>query len=214
MRAFLEQEPIPGIEFEYKIASTFLPTVTAGRSHARCAASWSRRQPRRPRRRAGEERRAASPTEATLRTAIAQADKAPVERWTDATGGPRAGREAAGARQGRRRAATVPEIGATVLTLSNGVEVWLKPTDFKNDQVVVHRLCARRHRRWRRKRTIKRRRLATALVGVGGMGGLSPVDLEQAAGRQDRAGVADRSASTRTASTARHRRRISRRRCS
>ena len=33
VRAFLESEPIPGIEFEYKIASTFLPTVTAGRSH-------------------------------------------------------------------------------------------------------------------------------------------------------------------------------------
>ena len=26
-------------------------------------------------------------------------------------------------------------IGVTVLTLSNGVEVWLKPTDFRNDQV-------------------------------------------------------------------------------
>ena len=25
----------------------------------------------------------------------------------------------------------------TVLTLSNGVEVWLKPTDFKNDQVLL-----------------------------------------------------------------------------
>ncbi len=29
----------------------------------------------------------------------------------------------------------IPEIGVTVLTLSNGVEVWLKPTDFRNDQV-------------------------------------------------------------------------------
>ena len=30
----------------------------------------------------------------------------------------------------------IAEIGVTVLTLSNGVEVWLKPTDFRNDQVV------------------------------------------------------------------------------
>ena len=29
VRHFLEQEPIPGIEFEYKIASTYVPTVTA-----------------------------------------------------------------------------------------------------------------------------------------------------------------------------------------
>lgn len=30
----------------------------------------------------------------------------------------------------------IPEIGATVLTLSNGIKVILKPTDFKNDQVL------------------------------------------------------------------------------
>ena len=29
VRHFLEQEPIPGMEFEYRIASTYLPTVTA-----------------------------------------------------------------------------------------------------------------------------------------------------------------------------------------
>ena len=54
----------------------------------------------------------------------------------------------------------------TVLTLSNGVEVWLKPTDFKADQVVFtgyayggrlagaarptipRRRCCRRWSRW------------------------------------------------------------------
>jgi zinc protease len=30
----------------------------------------------------------------------------------------------------------IPEIGVTVLTFSNGVEAWLKPTDFRADQVV------------------------------------------------------------------------------
>ena len=29
VRHFLEKEPIPGMEFEYRIASTYLPTVTA-----------------------------------------------------------------------------------------------------------------------------------------------------------------------------------------
>jgi len=32
----------------------------------------------------------------------------------------------------------IDSIGVTVLTLSNGVEVWLKPTDFKNDQVLLN----------------------------------------------------------------------------
>ena len=31
---------------------------------------------------------------------------------------------------------TIAELGVTVVTLSNGVEVWMKPTDFKNDQVL------------------------------------------------------------------------------
>ena len=30
----------------------------------------------------------------------------------------------------------MPEIGVTIVRFSNGVEAWLKPTDFKNDQVV------------------------------------------------------------------------------
>ncbi len=109
---------------------------------------------------------------------MAKAEKAPVEAYADAL----AGRElvekppAPGKVAARR---TVAEIGATVLTLSNGVEVWLKPTDFKNDQVLDQRLCAGRHRRSRPKPTIQEASLATALVGVGGMGGLSPVDLSK-----------------------------------
>ncbi len=75
------------------------------------------------------------PSTDTMRAAITRAGSAPVERWAEAT----AGRElvekppAPGKVASRR---TVPEIGATVLTLSNGVEVWLKPTDFKNDQIL------------------------------------------------------------------------------
>src|SRR5262249_45497257 len=30
----------------------------------------------------------------------------------------------------------IPELGVTVVRFSNGVEAWLKPTDFKNDQVL------------------------------------------------------------------------------
>ena len=130
-----------------------------------------------------------------------------------AAGGTRAGREAAGAGQAWRPAATIPEIGATVLTLSNGVEVWLKPTDFKNDQVLFTAYAPGGVSLAPRSR-LHERRAGHALVGVGGMGGLNPVDLEQDAGGQDRAGVARTSATTRTAVAGRARRRISRRRCS
>ena len=29
----------------------------------------------------------------------------------------------------------ITELGVTVVTFANGVEAWLKPTDFKNDEV-------------------------------------------------------------------------------
>ena len=38
----------------------------------------------------------------------------------------------------------LPDLGVTVVRFSNGVEAWLKPTDFKNDQVAVHDVRARR----------------------------------------------------------------------
>jgi hypothetical protein len=65
--------------------------------------------------------------------------------------------------QERWRPGGRPEIGATVLKLSN-VEVWLKPTDFKNDQIVFS------VRAWghlaRSEQNFMSASLATAMVGV------------------------------------------------
>ena len=83
----------------------------------------------------------------------------------------------------------MPEIGATVLTLSNGVEVWLKPTDFKNDQILFSSY-APGGMSLATEADYKSASLATAMVGVGGMGGLNPVDLSKMLCGQDRAGVA------------------------
>ena len=74
-------------------------------------------------------------TEPALRAALAAGTSATVTAWHDEIGGrelisrkPQPGKVTA-----RRE---IAEIGVTVLTLSNGVEVWLKPTDFRNDQIV------------------------------------------------------------------------------
>jgi zinc protease len=176
VRAFLEREPIPGIEFEYKIASTFLPTITLAEvmTEARKLIHDDNRvivvvAP--------EKKEAPVPTEAVLRTVMAKAEKVPVEAYTDAL----AGRDlvenppAPGKITARRN---VPEIGATVLTLSNGVEVWLKPTDFKNDQVLLS-AYAFGGSSLAPEADFHEASLATALVSVGGMGGLNPVDLSK-----------------------------------
>jgi len=176
VRHFLEQEPIPGMEFEYRIAATYLPTVTADEVGA-LAKEFITDDNRVVLGVAPEKKDMPPPSVETLRSAITRAGNAPVERWAEAT----AGRElvekppAAGKVASRR---TVPEIGATVLTLSNGVEVWLKPTDFKNDQVMFQ-AYAKGGVSLANEKDFKSASLATAMVGVGGMGGLNPVDLSK-----------------------------------
>jgi zinc protease len=176
VRAFLEREPIPGIEFEHRIAATFLSSVTAAEVTAE-ARRLIVDENRVVLVVAPEKKDAPVPTEAALRAVLAKAAKAPVEAYTDAL----AGRDlvenppAPGTVTARR---TIPEIGATVLTLSNGVEVWLKPTDFKNDQVLIS-AYARGGASLASEADYHEATLASALVSVGGMGGLNPVDLNK-----------------------------------
>lgn len=176
VRHFLAKEPIPGMEFEYRIATTYVPTITADEVTA-LAKEFITDDNRVVLGVAPEKKDVPPPAPETLRTAIARASSAPVERWAEAT----AGRElvenppAPGKVASRR---TVPEIGATVLTLSNGVEVWLKPTDFKNDQILFT-AYAPGGLSLADEKDFKSDSLATAMVGIGGMGGLNPVDLSK-----------------------------------
>ncbi len=108
---------------------------------------------------------------------MAAAFAATVTPWTDGL----AGRElvtsppSPGRVTGRRQ---IPEVGVTVLTLSNGMEVWLKPTDFKADQVVFS-AYAYGGGSLASEADFTEAALAPALVGMGGVGGLNPVDLEK-----------------------------------
>jgi zinc protease len=176
VRHFLEQEPIPGIEMEYKIAATYLPTVTM-EEVAGVAKQFITDDNRVVLGVAPEKKETPAPSEDMLRTVIARASSAPVDPWKEATAG-RALVEkdpVAGKVTGRR---TVAEIGVTVLTLSNGVEVWLKPTEFKNDQILFTSY-AQGGLSMASEKEFKSAAIATAMVGMGGMGGLNPVDLSK-----------------------------------
>lgn len=176
VRHFLQKEPIPGMEFEYKIAAAYLPTITNDEISA-LAKELITEENRVVLGVAPEKKETPPPSTETMRAAIARAASAPVERWAEAT----ANRElvekppAAGKVTAKR---TVPEIGATVLTLSNGVEVWLKPTDFKNDQILFS-AYAQGGTSLASEKDYKGASLSQALIGVGGMGGLNPVDLSK-----------------------------------
>ena len=176
VRHFLQQEPIPGMEFEYRIAASYLPTVTA-EEVAALAREFITDGNRVVLGVAPEKKDTPPPSAEMLRNTIARASAAPVEPWKEATEG-RAlvEKDPAGGKVTARR--TVPEIGATVLTLSNGVEVWLKPTDFKNDQILFS-AYAPGGMSLATEAEYKSASIATAMVGVGGMGGLNPVDLSK-----------------------------------
>jgi zinc protease len=70
----------------------------------------------------------------------------------------------------------IPEIGVTVLTLSNGVDVWLKPTVFRNDQIIFTSY-ARGGVSLAPEAQFLNASLASSLVALSGVGGVSPVDL-------------------------------------
>jgi zinc protease len=174
VRHFLEGEPIPGIEFEYKVAATYLPTVTLDEVSA-LARSLITDDNRIVMAVAPEKKGAPAPTVDDLKSALARAGSAPVERYADATEGrDLVDKPPASGKVVSRR--TVEGVGVTVLTLSNGVEVWLKPTDFKNDQILFSSY-ALGGTSLASESEYKSVSLATGLAAVGGVGGFNPVDL-------------------------------------
>ncbi len=114
-------------------------------------------------------------TQAQLQAALTAGLAATVTPWSDSIEGKAlmAKAPAPGTVKARRE---VPEIGVTVLTLSNGVEVWLKPTDFRADQVVFSSY-ARGGVSTAPPEQYFNASLSSSLVGIAGVGGLSPVDL-------------------------------------
>jgi zinc protease len=176
VRHFLQGEPAPGIAYEFELAKRFVPAVTAEE-----VSDLMRRLVRDDNRVvlgvAPATPGTAAPSEAALSAAFTAAFAAPVTAWTDAAAGKAlvADPPAPGRVTGRREIAAV---GVTVLTLSNGMEVWLKPTDFKADQVVFN-AYAYGGASLVPEADYPDAALLPALIELGGLGGLSPVDLEK-----------------------------------
>jgi zinc protease len=131
---FLQGEPTPGIAYEHQLVKALIPGITATEVSdvARKLLADQNRvilavSPQKP--------EIKVPTDAELRAAVKAAEAVAVTAWNDAGTG-RALMERVpdpGEIAGRRQ---VPELGVTVVGFNNGVEAWLKPTDFKNDQIL------------------------------------------------------------------------------
>jgi len=176
VRHFLDAEPAPGIAAELELVRAFAPGIAADEASAlvRTLITDDRRVviasfP--------EKEGVRAATEAGLREALRAGAATTVEPWRDEVAGREllARRPTPGSIRARRELA---EIGVTVLTLSNGVEVWLKPTDFRNDQIGLT-AYARGGTSLAPEAEYLDASLSASLVGVAGVGGFTPVDLDK-----------------------------------
>jgi zinc protease len=173
---FLEDEPSPGIEYEYRLVKQLLPTITeadASTMARTLLGDDSRVILATSPQKAGIK----VPTEAELQAALTTATSTRVTPWAD-TAMTRALMErapTAGTIVSRR---TLDDLGVTIVRLSNGVDAWLKPTDFKNDQVVFA-MTAPGGSSLAPSGDFPEASLATALVSAAGAGGLKATDLQK-----------------------------------
>jgi zinc protease len=173
---FLEDEPSPGIEYEYRLAKQLLPTITQADAST-MARSLLGDDSRVILATSPQKSGVKVPTESELQAALAAATSTRVTAWTDTemTRPLMERAPAAGTVTSRR---TLDDLGVTIVRLSNGVEVWLKPTDFKNDQIVFS-MAAPGGSSLAAPADYLDASLATALVSASGAGGLKATELQK-----------------------------------
>jgi zinc protease len=173
---FLTAEPAPGIEFEYRLAQSLIPAITA--AEVADAAKVLFADGSRAILGVSPQKAAlAVPTEAQLRDALASADAVAVMAWNDAASGKALMTTVPdpGAIKDRRE---IPEIDVTVVRFANGVEAWLKSTTFKNDEVLFG-LTAPGGASLAPADRFLDALLSPALVQLSGVGGHTAVDLQK-----------------------------------
>jgi zinc protease len=136
IRNFLEQESIPGTAAEYRYATELIPGITLQEVNAAARAAIPENQSKLVIYSGVDKSGVAQPKADDLVAIAGAAEKIavkPLEEKVYATqlmpSLPKAGRIVS--------EKVSAKIGTTELTLSNGVKVVLKPTDFNNDQVIL-----------------------------------------------------------------------------
>jgi zinc protease len=175
VRHVLEAEPVPGIVIEAELVRGFLPTITAAEVSAMARELLGTEDNIVVMSVTPEKEGLAPVTQAALQTSLRAGLAATTTPWADTVTNRDllARRPTPGAVRARRE---IPELGATVLTLSNGVEVWLKPTNFRNDQIQFTSY-AHGGLSLASEADYLNASLAVALTGLSGYGGINPTDM-------------------------------------
>jgi zinc protease len=131
---YLTGEPIPGIDYEYKLTQQLVPGITLADVN-KMASGWITDDNRVIIAQSPQKDSLKIPTSAELLAVFDKAAKTPVTAYTETLSGealldaePAAGKIVSGK--------SFPTIGTTEWTLSNGIRVYVKPTDFKDDEIV------------------------------------------------------------------------------
>ncbi len=136
VQAFLSGEPQPDAAAELALSRRFLPTVAVAEINA-LATSWMTEHNRVVIVTAPERDDVALPNETQLLALFERTRELDVEPWADDVAeGPLVAAPPAAGRVVETR--SYSDVGVTEWTLSNGARVLLKPTDFKDDEILFN----------------------------------------------------------------------------
>jgi zinc protease len=175
-RAFLEGEPTPGIQVEYDLHKQFMPEITLEETNA-LAREWMTARNRVITVSVPEKAGVPVPTEAELRAVLEAVKTAELAAYQDTTTeapllaeppGP-------GTIVGER---AIEAVGVIEWTLSNGARVILKPTTFKEDEILF-RAVSPGGISLADDADLVPANTADEVVPSGGLGAFSAVDLQK-----------------------------------
>jgi zinc protease len=179
IRNFLNDEPIPGIVYEQGLSRRFLPEITLAEVN-NLAATWVADGSRVVVVSGPERAGVKKPTEATLAAAIAAAGGGALTAYVDTVSTlpllnplPAPGAIA--------RTSAKEALGITEWQLSNGVRVVLKPTTFKEDEILF-KAVSPGGTSLARDQDFIAASTAEDVISEGGLGALARVDLNKVLG--------------------------------
>ncbi len=176
IRNFLTQEPIPGIEKEYQYYQKLIPQISLNDVNA--VANVLKQNSNKLIALTGPENsKQKLPTGEELLAKVDEVEKGGVNQYEEKALGssllttmPKTGKIISTKKN--------PYLGTTELTLSNGVTVTLKPTDFKNDQILMSAVRPGGKNNYGLKDKYSAE-YALSVVRAMGLGNFSPLDLQK-----------------------------------
>ena len=181
VRAYLEAEPIPGIQVELELVKRFLPTIELDEVN-RQAQDWITDENRVIVVSGPEKEESDLPAESALLAVFDAVEATDVDPFVD-----RVLDEpllAAIPEPGEiTKVSQIEELGVTEWSLSNGIRVILKPTDFQNDQIALSGFSPGGHslvEDTEHSSAI----FATTILGESGLGKFSQIELGKALARK------------------------------